>query len=87
MVVSILGVQFTSKHLREDEKKLSLCNNFRCFKIFMHGQSPNGLKYAIITLSTAYFFVHAIEKCCQLFLLKEKTGLCFLLNRSNKVLK
>ena len=28
MVVSFFGVQFQSKHLRENEKKLLFCNNF-----------------------------------------------------------
>ena len=49
----------------------------------MNGQSPYGLRYVILTfyrvhifqLSAAYFSVHAIEKCCQLFLLIEKSSL------------
>ena len=36
-------------------------------------------------LSAAYFSVHPVEKCCQLFLdlLQEKISLCSLLNGSN----
>ena len=36
-----------------------------------------------VILSAAYFAVHPTGKYCQLFLLQEKVGLCFLLNGSN----
>ena len=73
------GVQSKSKHLRENEKKLSFRNNFR--KKRLKPLWPETCHYNI--LSATYFSVQHVEKCCQLFLLQQKIGLCFLLNRSN----
>ena len=59
--VSFLGVQFKSKHLNENEKKLSFCKNFLpktlIFENFLNGQSPYGLKHIIITLPHIFQYI------------------------------
>ena len=59
MVVSFLGVQFKSKHFREDKEELSFCKNFDLgflFSEFLNGQSPYGLKLVVITFYLPHIF-------------------------------
>ena len=73
MVVSFLGVQFKSKHFRENKEERSFCKNFDLgflLSEFFERSKPETCRHNF--LSAAYFSVRSIEKRCQLVLLQEK---------------
>ena len=78
--VSFLEVQFKSKHLRENKRKFSVVRIFEFFERSEH-LWPETCHHN--PLPAVYFSVHSTGKCFQLFMLQEKTGLCFLLNGLN----
>ena len=55
MVVSFLGAQFKSKHLRENDLNSYLEN-------FLNGKSPHGLKHVIITFYLPHIFQYIPSK-------------------------
>ena len=57
MVVSFLGVPLKSKHLKENEEKLSFCKIVLLyFENILNGQSLYGLKHVIITFYLTHIF-------------------------------
>ena len=75
MAVSIVGVQFKSKYLRENKKKLSLCKNFLLkILVLRFSERSRPLWPETCHHNFLYVTVHPTEKCCELFLIQDKTG-------------
>ena len=75
------------KAFEREREKLSFRKIFTSYSYFENFLNGHGTLWPETCLHNflpaAYFSVHPIEKCCQLFLLQEKIGICFLLNGSN----
>ena len=71
----LLGVQFKSKHLREDEKNCHFATIFDLKFLFDELYAQLKLQLTRNFLSASYFYIHPIEKCYQLFLLQENRAL------------
>ena len=82
MVVSFLGAQFQSKHLRENEKKLSCWKMFNLtflfWEFFLNGQSPYDLKRVTIAFYLQHIFQYIpLKNVINYFCFKKKVVSAF----------